>query len=69
MDPTSNAGNTAESGQALLEYVLLLIAVIGLSFGLISTITTTLDKKVLADGGAMEKLLRTGRISLSSYSN
>lgn len=63
-----NLTNT-ESGQALVEYVLLLIAVIGLSFAMISGITSALDKKVLADGGAMEKILRTGRIPLSSYSN
>ena len=58
-----------ESGQATIEYILILVvAVIGAA-GLGSALLAVIDDSVLYLGGQLEKDLKTGRADLSVWSN
>jgi Flp pilus assembly pilin Flp len=50
-----------ESGQAIVEYILLLAIVLGMVGVFISKLTGSFDLATTAVGGKMEKQLRTGK--------
>ena len=58
-----------ESGQATLEYILLLLVVFSLALGLSKTFTTNLDSSMRRLGGQLEKDLKTGRAPVSVWQN
>jgi len=57
----------AESGQAILEYIILLSIVFGLVGVFVSKLTGSFDSATLLMGGKMEKQLRTGKAPASIW--
>ena len=49
-----------ESGQALVEYMLLVSIIVGLMVGFVGKLTGTFDKTTIRLGGKIERQLRTG---------
>jgi hypothetical protein len=58
-----------ESGQALIEYVLLLAFCIVAAGALGKRLTQAIDKSVLRIAGQLEKDLKSGRSSLNTWVN
>jgi hypothetical protein len=58
-----------ESGQATLEYILLLSFTVTGTIALARVIRDTLDKGVLRLGAQLEMDLKTGRADLSAWKN
>ena len=56
-----------ESGQALLEYIILLSIVFGMVIFFVHKLTGTFDKTTLSLGGKMERQLRTGAAPASLW--
>jgi hypothetical protein len=52
---------SGQSGQAIVEYILLLSIVVGMLVAFLSNFTNTFDKATLGLGGKMEVQMRTGR--------
>lgn len=61
--------NKSQDGQTLIEYLLLLILVLGISITLSRNLTKALDSKVAKMGGALEKQLKTGRVPVDVWFN
>jgi Flp pilus assembly pilin Flp len=57
----------SESGQAIVEYILLLAIVVGVVGLFLSKLTGTFDIATVAMGGKMEKQLRTGKAPASIW--
>ncbi len=64
-----NRAHAENSGQAVLEYILLLAITVTLVVGFSKTILDTLDKGVLKFGGRLEKTLKTGRAPANVWTN
>lgn len=58
-----------ESGQATVEYILILSAVVTGAVALARVILASLDKGILILGGQLEKDLRTGRADVGIWKN
>ncbi len=58
-----------ESGQGLLEYILILSACVIGATQLVKQIIRSLDKGILRLGGALERDLKVGRAPLSVWEN
>ncbi|MBC7396094.1 MAG: hypothetical protein H7333_01510 [Bdellovibrionales bacterium] len=56
-----------ESGQALIEYILLLTIVFGFVIFFVQKLTGTFDTTTLSLGGKMERQLRTGAAPASLW--
>lgn len=52
-----------KSGQAIIEYILLLAMVIGIMVAFLRTVNTSFNKAVPRMGGTIERQLRTGAAS------
>ena len=66
-------GNTSKSdrrsGQATVEYLLIVAVVVILAGVLSRGLLVTLDSAILGFGGKLEKNLKTGRAPLNAYVN
>lgn len=58
-----------QSGQAVLEYVLLIAIIAGLAGAMNRAILGGFDSSMLKMGGALEKRLRTGKADVTTWSN
>jgi hypothetical protein len=58
-----------DSGQATLEYILILSAAVLGAAAISRTIISSLDKGILNLGAQLEKDLRTGRVSVDVWKN
>ena len=59
----------SRSGQSILEYILMVVLVLGVAGGVFKLIKNGVDQGVLSIGGNLEKSLKTGRISVSIWKN
>ena len=59
--------NRKNSGQAVLEYILLLSIIIGIVTFSLRNLTGAMDKMTAKYGGTMEKQLRTGSAPASIW--
>lgn len=58
-----------ESGQATVEYVLILSFVVVVAGTISRTLMSTLDRSIGFLGAELEKQLRTGRLKVSAWNN
>lgn len=58
-----------QSGQAVLEYILLLAVILVLVTGFSKTILRTMDQGILRFGAEFEKRIKTGRLPPNVWSN
>lgn len=58
-----------ESGQALVEYLLLLSLIFTVSVGFSRRIVSALDSSITVFNGTLEKDLRTGRATVRFWEN
>lgn len=58
-----------ESGQAMVEYILIVAFSVALAAGLARTLTKSIDLAVLRIGSQLEKDLKTGRATLDVWKN
>ena len=58
-----------QSGQGTIEYILLLIFVLGIASALSRGIQVIWNKNVLTVGGRVEQALKTGRTPNSAWKN
>jgi hypothetical protein len=56
-----------QSGQAIIEYIILLTFTVGIVVAFMSKSTSLFDKATVAVGGKMEKQLRTGKAPASIW--
>ncbi len=62
-------GRRSQSGQATLEYILLLSFVLSLAIGMSRTFITNIDRGIRRFGAQFEKDLKTGRAPLNVWQN
>ena len=58
-----------ESGQAITEYIILLLFVVGVAVGMTRTILKSIDSGILRLGGQLQRDLKTGRSPLNVWKN
>jgi hypothetical protein len=66
---SSGAPLSGESGQAVTEYVLLLLFTLGVTIGLTRSILGAIDTGILRLGGQLQKDLKSGRSPNGTWKN
>ena len=61
--------DASQSGQATVEYILLLLFTVGIATGLSRTIIGALDDGILRMGGQLQKDLKSGRAPNNVWRN
>jgi hypothetical protein len=67
--PTSRNSGSTESGQGILEYILILTFALTTTVLMARFMGSGLDRGVLLFGGQLEKDLKTGRTPASGWKN
>ncbi len=65
----ASAVNQMTSGQATLEYILLLSVILFGVSAMGASFIKTLNRGIFLVGGTLEKDLRTGRVNLGAWNN